>query len=169
MEIVMENFWQAVTGAPWWVYVLFFYLLSIGIKSTKPRTISIKRVVLFPLIFLAWSLYDLYQKLQLGFPSLIAIWVVFLAIGTYLGVKEVHQWKISANHQKEEVTIPPNYSTLVLILVIFVIKFYWGYYYAAHKDVSYWIYFTDTLTSTLVTGFFVGRAVFFFKSYQKKR
>lgn len=161
----MENFWKAISGAPWWVYVLFVYLLSVGIKSTKPRTVSIKRVVLLPLLFLALSFYGLYQKLLLGLPSLVFLWVVFLAIGTYFGIKEVRSWKISKNLSKGEITIPGNYSTLVLMLLIFILKFFWGYFYATCTEISYWIYFADTLTSALVTGFFVGRAGFFFKSY----
>jgi hypothetical protein len=164
----MENFWEIVTGAPWWVYVLFIYLMSVGIKSTNPRTVSIKKVVLLPMFFLAWSVYGLYQKLLLGLPSLVALWFVFLAIGTYLGVKEVHSWQISKNHHKGEITIPGNYSTLVLIFLIFILKFFWGYFYATRTEISYWIYFADTLTSALVTGFFVGRAGFFFKSYHSK-
>jgi len=164
----MENLWEIVSGAPWWVYVLFIYLVSIGIKSIKPRAVSIKRAVLLPLLFLAWSFYGLYQKLLLGFPSLILLWVVFLAIGTYLGVNEVHSWRISKNRHKGEITIPGNYSTLVLILLIFILKFFWGYFYATRTEISYWIYFGDTFTSALVTGFFVGRAGFFFKSYHNK-
>jgi hypothetical protein len=163
----MENLWGIISGAPWWVYVLFIYLVSIGIQSTKPRTISIKRVVLIPLFFLAWSFYSLYQKLLLGLPSLIPLWVVFLAIGAYLGIKEVYSWRISKNPQKQEITIPGNYSTLVLILLIFILKFFWGYFYTTRTEISYWIYFADTLTSALVTGFFVGRAGFFFKSYHR--
>src|ERR1700679_2465514 len=100
----MEGFWEIITGAPWWVYVLLVYLVSIGVKATKPRTISIKRVVLLPLLFVAWSLYSLYQKTVLGMPSLIAVWIIFLAIGTYFGIKEVHSWRISKNHQKGEIT-----------------------------------------------------------------
>lgn len=164
----MENFWGIISGAPWWVYVLLIYLVSIGIKSTKPRTVSMKRVVLLPILFLAWSFYGLYQKLVLGLPSLIPLWMVFLAIGTYLGIKEVHSWRISKNHKKGEITIPGNYSTLVLIFLIFILKFFWGYFYATRTEISYWIYFADTLTSALVTGFFVGRAGFFFKSYHNK-
>ena len=164
----MENFWGIISGAPWWVYVLFIYLLSIGIKSIRPRTISIKRVVLLPMLFVAWSFYDLYQKLLLGFPSLLPLWIVFLAIGAYLGVKEVHSWRISKDRHKGEITIPGNYSTLVLMLLIFVLKFFWGYFYSTRVEISYWIYFADILTSALVTGFFIGRAGFFFKSYHKK-
>ena len=164
----MENVWDIVSGAPWWVYVLFVYLVMIGIKSTKPRTVPIKRVVLLPLLFLAWSFYGLYQKLQLGLFSLIPLWIIFLAIGTFLGVKEVWSWRVSVNHRKQEITLPGNYSTLVLIFLIFILKFFWGYFYATRTEISSWIYFADTLTSSLVTGFFVGRAGFFFMAYHKK-
>jgi len=164
----MGNFWEIVSGAPWWVYALFVYLVILGIKATKPRTISIKKVVLLPLFFLGLSIYGLYYKVLLGFPSLILVWVVFLAIGAYFGVKEVSSWKIVKNHHKGEITIPGNYSTLVLIFLIFILKFFWGYYYETHSEISYWVYFTDTLTSALVTGFFVGRTGFFLKSYQSK-
>ncbi len=165
---IVENVWGIVSGAPWWVYVLLIYLLSIGIKSTKPRTVSIQRIILLPLVFVAWALYDLYDKLALGFVSLIPVWIVFLALGAYLGLKEVHSWRISVDHRKGEVTIPGNYSTLVLILLIFVLKFFWGYFYSTRADIPYWIYCADTLTSSLVTGFFVGRAGFFLKKYYKK-
>ena len=163
----MENFWKMIGGAPWWVYVLLIYLLSIGIKAIKARTISIKKVSLLPLFFLAWGLYGLYGKWMLGFGSLIPVWFIFLGLGAYLGWQEVHGWRISADHQKGEITIPGHYSTLVLIILIFSLKFFWGYVYAARTEISYWIYFSDTLTSSLVTGFFVGRASFFLKSFYK--
>jgi hypothetical protein len=159
----MDSFWGVVTGAPWWVYVLFVYLVSIGIKATKPRTVSEKKLLLLPVIFLIWSVYGLFQKVLLGFHSLILIWVLFVSLGAYLGIKEVHSWKILRDKERGEITIPGNYSTLVLILSIFVFKFLWGYFYASQAEVSYWIYFADTLTSSLVTGFFVGRGWSFFK------
>lgn len=162
----MSNFWDAISGAPWWVWFLLVYVVVIGIKSTKARTIPIKRVVLLPLVFVAWSLYSLYLKTVLGFPSLVPVWIIFLAIGAFLGVKEVHHWRFAKDRHRRTITIPGNYSTLVLIILIFVLKFFWGYFYATRAEIPYWIYFTDTLTSALVTGFFVGRAGFFYKSYQ---
>lgn len=164
----MEHFWDIITGAPWWVYLLLIYLVSIGIKSIQPRTITVKRLILFPLVFIAWSFYDLYQKLALGFPSLAFYWIIFLAIGAYLGVKEVQHWTIKKDRSKEEITIPGNYSTLVLILLIFILKFFWGYFYATWTEIPYWLYVSDTISSSLVTGFFIGRALVFFKSYHKK-
>ncbi len=164
----MENIWDIVSGAPWWVYVLFVYLASIGIQATKPRTLSIKKVIVLPLVFVAWGLYSLFTKVALELTFLIPVWLVFLALGSYLGMKEVHSWQLSIDRRKGEVTIPGNYSTLVLIVLIFVLKFFWGAYYATHTDISYWMYFSETLTTSLVTGFFVGRAGFFCWSYAKK-
>ena len=164
----MENLWKALSGAPWWAYALLIYLLLVGIQAIKPRTISVKKLLLLPLVFVAWSFYGLYARLLLGFLSLLPVWIVFLAVGAYLGVREVHAWHLHKDRRKGEITIPGNYSTLVLMLLIFILKFFWGYYYATHTEISYWIYCADTSTSALATGFFVGRAAFFFKSYLKK-
>lgn len=161
----MQAFWEIVTGAPWWVYVLFIYLVTIGLEATKSRAISIKKIAIFPLLFLGWSIYDLYTKVQLGLFSMIPVWIVSLGVGIYLGIKVVSSWRISKNHTRQEIIIPGNYSTLVLVVLVFAIKFFWGSLYATEKEVSYWIYFGDTVTSALIAGSFVGRSLFFFKSY----
>jgi hypothetical protein len=163
----MDNLWAIVSGAPWWVYVLFVVLVSLGIKATRPRTLPISRLVLLPLIFVVWSFFNLYPWF-VGEMSLLLFWVVFLAVGAYFGIREVRNWKITKDHHKRTVTIPGNRSTLVLIVLIFVLKFYWGYYYATHTTISYSMNFWDVATSAIVTGFVVGRAWFFFRCYQSK-
>ncbi|MBS0603715.1 MAG: hypothetical protein JSS60_01615 [Verrucomicrobia bacterium] len=164
----MDNLWQAISGAPWWVYVLFFYLMSIGIQSMKARKVPIQRIVLMPLFFLGWACYDIYGKVSLGHASLVIWWVIFLAAGTFGGVKEVRSWRLGIDRSKATLTIPPNYSTIVLIVLIFVLKFFWGYYYATHSSVPYGIYLADTISSSIVTGFFVGRGGFFIYRYLKR-
>jgi hypothetical protein len=164
----MENLWKILSGAPWWVYILFIYVMTIGIKAMKPRIIPIKRIILMPILFVAWSLIGLYAKFQLGFPSLIVYWIIFLALGAYLGVKEVHNWHFHKDRHKGVITIPGNKSTLVLILLIFFLKFFWGYLYATRLEIPYWVYLSDTISSALVTGFFIGRAGFFYWSYRKR-
>jgi hypothetical protein len=163
----MEDFWQTISGAPWWVYLLFIILLSVGLKAMHERTVRIPRVVIFPLIFLAWSLYGLYAHVMLGLNNLIAWWVIFLVIGAILGFKEVHSWRFGIDRRKGLVTIPGNYSTLILVVLIFVLKFIWNYIYTALMVVPDWILIVDTITSAVITGVFVGRGVFICKKYQK--
>jgi len=164
----MESLWQILSGAPWWVYLLFIYILIIGIRSIKPRTTSINKIVLFPLFFVALSVYTLYKNVYLGYPLLIPCWIIFLSLGTYLGFKEVQSWHFEKNRLKRTLTIPGNYSTLILLLLVFILKFFWGYFYATLFNIPHWMYFADTITSSIVTGFFVGRASCFFNSYQEK-
>ncbi len=161
----MDSLWQALSGAPWWVYVLFIYLVILGIKSLQPRTIPFQRVVLFPVIFVAWSAYDIYTKVQLGLTSLIPWWLICLAIGAVLGYLEVRKWRFKIDKTKQTITVPGNISTIVLILLIFAINFYFGYYYATHTDVSYGVYLVNTILGSLVTGFFLGRGIVYFRSY----
>jgi hypothetical protein len=159
--------WEFVSGAPWWVYALFVYLMFIGINAMKPRVVSFKRMTLFPLIFLVWSVMRLYENVTASSSSLIIYWCIFLVVGAYCGLREVHSWKLHMDHKKGLITLPGNYSTLVLVLLIFIFRFVWGYFYETQTVVPYWTYLADTITSSLFTGFFVGRCAFFLKSYLK--
>lgn len=161
----MEQFWQMISGAPWWVYVLFVILVSIGIKAINPSTVAIQRIVVLPIVFIAWSLFNLYQNVSLGFSSLIVWWALSLGLGIYLGYNAVNSWKIHSDRQKKTVTIPGNYSTVILVVSIFVLSFFWGYFYATLAGVPYWVYLADTISTTLIKGVFVGRGTCFLKSY----
>jgi len=163
----MENLGSFIKEIPWWVYIVFIYLVNVGIRAMRPRTIPISKVILMPLFFVCWSFYGLYGKLLLGFFSLIPIWFICLSIGAYLGVKEVQSWRYQVNHRKGEITIPGNYSTLVLLLIIFGLKFFWSSLYATLEYIPTWIYFADIITGAIVTGFFVGRAGILFRRYLK--
>ncbi len=161
----MDNLWQILSGAPWWVYVLFIILIRLGIQSFKPRTISFQRLLLFPLIFLVWSALRLSTKVELGDPSLILWWVVSISLGAYLGMLEVRHWKIHVDKHKKTITIPGNYSTVILIFAIFILNFFWGYLLATREVYPYWMLLADTVTTTVLSGFFVGRGSFFLKRY----
>lgn len=160
--------WDIVSGAPWWVWLLIVVLVNLGIRSTKVRTVAAQRLILFPLVFVLWSAYRLYQNGASETHSLIFWWVIALAIGAYLGFKEVSSWRIHVDRKKGTITIPGNYSTLLLIITIFVLNFFWGYFYATLSVIPYGVHLADTITTTIATGFFVGRAAFFFKSYTQK-
>jgi hypothetical protein len=165
----MNTVWEILSGAPWWVYLLLILLVRLGIRSFKPRTIQLPRLILLPSIFFLWSIYRLYQNDVLVFPSLIVWWVLALAVGAYLGFKEVHAWKIHVDKAKKTLTIPGNYSTLILIVAVFILNFFWGTLYSIYPEMPYGIRFFDTVTTTICTGFFVGRGSLFLKRYMAHR
>jgi hypothetical protein len=69
MEISMFEFLiGVVTHTPVWVWVLFIFLISRGIKARRPATVTLERLAIIPGIFLIWDIYDLivYRTLTPG-------------------------------------------------------------------------------------------------------
>lgn len=163
----MQTIVNALKGTPWWVYVLFFYLLFIGIKALKPAVVSLKKMFILPIIFIAWSLYnlitELYDPLHLGF------WIVSLAAGTLLGWLMIRSFPMKADKKKNLITTQGGPSTLILILLIFSTKYFFGYYTATHPEAmeNLSFVFFRLAASGLITGMFVGKALCIGYKYKK--
>ena len=73
-----------VTHTPVWVWVLFIFLISRGIKARRPATVTLERLAIIPGIFLIWDIYDLivYRALT---PGTVALWTAGILAGAALG------------------------------------------------------------------------------------
>ena len=73
-----------VTHTPAWVWVLFIFLISRGIKARRPATVTLERLAIIPAIFLVWDIYDLvlYRTLT---PATVALWTAGIFAGAALG------------------------------------------------------------------------------------
>ena len=161
----MEALISALKGTPWWVYVLFFYLLFIGIKALKPHVFSLKKIFILPLIFAVWSIWQLIAKYQSFFD--IVIWATFIFIGYIAGWGLTQHLKIRADKKKLLIAVPGSYLTLILILVIFGTRYFFGYYYATHQETGPMIHMANLIAKGLITGMFVGRAAAMLKKFAK--
>ena len=162
----MEQVWQVITGAPWWIYILFLYLVMTGVISTqKGRQVPVKRIMAVPIVFLAWAISDLYGIFTLAF---FLCGILFLAFGALFGAWEAKTWRIEVHRRKHWVALPPNYSTFILIVLIFVLKFIWAYFYATRTPAPQWVYYCDIISTSWITGFFVGRAGMILRRYLQK-
>ena len=47
------------THTPIWVYVLFVYLVSRGIKGLKPGDVNLKTLAIIPIVFTVWGGHQL--------------------------------------------------------------------------------------------------------------
>ncbi len=148
-----------LSGTPWWVYILFFLLLGIGLKARKPQVLSLKKVFILPIAFTVWSLYSVFTSLNVFFD--IFIWLPFLAAGGIFGWILYRNVKIRADRKKHLIELPGTWATLALILIIFATKYTFGYLYSRYpetqKDV--FVYTLDMVTSGAITGMFAGRAL----------
>jgi hypothetical protein len=149
---------------PLWISFLFAYLLYIGIRALKPRTIQLKKMTLLPILFLAWSLYILVVIFN---GSYFLAWVVSLIAGTVFGWSFVRKTPLHIDKAKHLVTVPGSWSTLILIFAIFIIRCFFVYTYVTHPDEAknFLFAFLDIISSGAITGIFFGRILFFWHKF----
>jgi len=154
----MDSIWQILTHTPWWVFVLFFYLLKVGIDATKPRVVSMKKLFILPAVFLAISINSLISSFSIGLLTL-AVYATSLAIGIIGGWALVRNLNLHFDHKHHLVKMPGSFVPLILVLTIFSTKYYLGYLIATHPEIVQKVEFTlfQLAVSGLCTGLFLGR------------
>lgn len=163
----METIFQALKGTPWWVYLLFFYLVYIGVRALKPTTMHIGKIFIIPLIFLFWSVWDLIVRFQGGTDIL--LYILFSGIGGIAGWGLMQRFELRADHQKLLVRIPGSPFILILVLVIFAVKYFFGYIEATEGAMGSVMHSLYIIASGLITGIFVGRVLAILKKFAKAK
>lgn len=57
---------KILTAVPWFVWLLFGYVILRGVKGLQSQVMSIKKIVIVPVIFLAHFWHTLAQKLAVS-------------------------------------------------------------------------------------------------------
>ena len=155
---MLETVKQFLLHTPWWVYVLFFYLLHIGFKASKPQITKLYILFILPIIFTVMSLHTLISEVQLTMINLIT-WLCAIIIGTLLGWLQIHKTNIKVDKQKKLISSPGSWSILIIILVIFSTKYYFGYAIASNPAALQNQLFVLCMLSIsgICSGAFIGR------------
>ena len=155
--------WEALIHTPWWVYLLFLYLLKVGFDATKTRVVSLKKLFILPSIFLAISINSLITSFRLS-PSTIGVYLFSLLFGIGGGWLLVRNVNLKFDLQRVLIQLPGNWTTLILIMVIFSTKYYFGYSLAVDpmmaEDTSFELLMLSL--SGVCTGLFLGRLTCYF-------
>jgi len=72
---------RIVSGTPFYVWVIFIFLLKRGIKASKDGELSFSKMFIMPAVFIIWGL----EKLLLGF-SYLGTCMIFYTIFMCLGI-----------------------------------------------------------------------------------
>lgn len=156
---------QALKGTPAWVFIIFGYVLFVGIQALKTRTVPIIRLFILPTILFLWGIYTAINKFSN--PLTIVAWILALLLGGTLSWLYYRKLPIKVNRQQKTVTLPGSTVTLILVLLIFGTKYLFGYIYAtnplAHTNLV--IQISSLVTSGIITGIFVGRAGAYYQKY----
>jgi hypothetical protein len=164
ISALMEELIGILEETPLWVYFVFAYLVLMGVKALKPRSVSMKKLFVFPAILTIWGLLGMRWSI---YPLL--AWSISLVIGFGLGWLLVRTWKIKYDRSRMTMHLPGTRTTLILALVFFAIKYFFGFYKATHIDIPEELMVAQSAASGLITGLFLGRLAFFWTMYESQK
>jgi hypothetical protein len=123
-----------ISHTPHWVWILAAFLLYRGVKALQPREMTWPRMLLLPVLFLVWGLYDIVTQLHL--PALaLAAFAGALVLGASLG------WLIAMQQEPARrvgllIYRPGTPVTLILIVIAFLSKYALSVAVAYHPDLA---------------------------------
>lgn len=154
---------EIIRGTPTWVWGIFVYLFIVGIKATKPTTIPLFLLLLFPLVLIGFRYKIFFSDLSIYFS-------VFLAGGIGLGFLIAQKQPIKILKAKKSIELPGNYHTLTLLLLFFIAKYIFGYLEATQKEIALQYGLLDVSFSGLFYGYFLGRCLsYIYRFFRSKK
>lgn len=114
-----------LTHTPVWVWVLFVFLISRGIKARKPATVTLERLAIIPAIFLVWDIYDLvvYREITL---STVTLWIAGILAGAGLGYVLIRSAAITRAGAPRSISRQADYTALPFMMLAFLVKYVLG-------------------------------------------
>ena len=113
---------QIISNTPMYVWAILGFLAYRGIKSSVDRELTVRAVVIIPLVMLALSV----QGILSGFgadPAVLAAWLATMAIGATISWNLVSEKNVRILADKGTVFYRGSWAPLFMMMAIFVMKY----------------------------------------------
>ncbi len=162
MKNLIETIGLTLWNTPWWVYLLFAYCIFVGIKAAKGGVIPYLKVIIIPVVFAYLSLDSLLLHFSLN-VFVVSVFILSLMVGVLSGLLQALKQNITVDRSRWLIKIPGTWSTLVIILIIFFTKYYFGYQSAADPELLTNTHFEFAMlfVSGITAGLFIGRLIYY--------
>lgn len=156
-------FSQSMGGAPWWVWLLFLHLVFIGVKAMKPRTVSLRKLFIIPVVLFLLK----FKIFTSGDLPLIASYILFMIVGGWIGFSSGQKTPITIIKETQSIEMQGNYYTFFILISFFLIKYVFGYLQATDPDHSEKYLMLEASISAVFSGYFWGRTLAYFYRYSQ--
>jgi len=112
---------QILTHTPLYVWAILAFLLWRGVDEMRDRELTLRRMLILPLVMLGLSLNDMALKFDLG-ALLIAAWSAGCAVAMLLAWR-FGRTRIAAGTAPDRVLVHGSVMPLILMLAIFLTKY----------------------------------------------
>lgn len=156
----MDAVLQAISHTPIWVWPLLALLIFIGVLALKPRAISLPRLLILPAVFLVLSVLS-----ALGSPlprlEALGIWLAGMVLGALLGRLAAPRQGVVIDRPRRRVSVPGSVVPLLLILVIFIGRYAFGYAFGRYPELrqNELLLVIAAGYAALCSGFMLGRTL----------
>ncbi len=154
---------------PLWVFFILFYILVIGYSSTKPRDISFSRLFVIPLFMLLGLILKIHH---IGISAqLVYYHLLPMLLGSYIGYYYLFSKPRDIDTENKILKYDGEYLLFGLLLVVFGIKFVFGYLKVTSPGFFGMYYWVENMVFGLISGIFFGRfakSISFYYSNQKE-
>jgi uncharacterized membrane protein AbrB (regulator of aidB expression) len=159
------NILDIVTHTPLYIWLVFGYLIFIGIKSTKAHIIPIPFLFTAPFIITTLR-YNFFLKASLVHLLMYSLTII---IGLKIGTRVASLYKSKLILYKNSIELPGNIHSLILFITYFSIQYFFGALSAINRPLYQELIFIEILTRGLFTGFLLGKTFFYVYFYYKNQ
>ena len=153
-------FIQIITHTPIWVWSILVVLLWVGLKQTLPRSVSLRRIAVLPLVMVSLSLAGTVTAFGAANHALLA-WGAGAAIAAAVVMTRDLPQTTHYNAWTQQFQMPGSWTPLVLMMGIFVTKYAAGVALAMQPDLARDALFSQSIGALYggFSGVFAGRAL----------
>jgi hypothetical protein len=150
---------QIITRTPVWVWAILVLLLWIGLKQSVPRSISLRRITVLPVVMVGLSLAGLLAGFGTANHALLA-WGLAAAVAMVVVMTRRLPQATHYNAWTQQFHIPGSWTPLVLMMGIFITKYAVGVTLAMHPDLARDMLFSQSVGALYggFSGVFAARA-----------
>ena len=152
-------FIQIITRTPIWVWAILVLLVWVGLKQTLPRSVSLRRITVLPLVMVVLSLAGVFSAFGSGINALLA-WGAGAAIAAAVVMQRNLPPPTQYNAYTQQFQLPGSWTPLVLMMGIFITKYAVGVTLAMHPELVRDELFSQSVPALYggFSGVFVARA-----------
>jgi hypothetical protein len=162
----MKFAWQILIHTPIWVFPLFAYLVWLGIKAMRPRTVTIWRSLIVPAVFIIWGLSRLVSRQQDVMWPLVS-WLAAAAVLLVVGLLTARPFEL--DHTTGEIKRPGSWVPLIRNVTVFALQYTVAVIAAVGPHDATTAAIAGRLISGGTTGYFLGRTIALLRQYWKQR
>ncbi len=162
----MKLAWQILTHTPIWVFPLFGYLVWLGIKARRPRTVTIWRSLIVPAVFIVWGLSRLVLRQQDVMWPLLS-WAAAAAVLLVVGLVTAQPFEL--DHTTGEIKRPGSWVPLIRNVTVFALQYTVAVIAAVDPHDATTAAIVGRAVSGGTTGYFLGRTVALLRQYFRQR